>query len=66
VCLAQCTRNRRAGQRTKLAKRKKEQEPVDITKLPVEKKGGAIVYAEKDGQTLFCFGSRRFRVLDSF
>jgi len=25
-------------------------EPVDITKLPVEKKGGAIVYAIKDGQ----------------
>ncbi len=36
-----------------ISKKKKEQEPVDITKLPVEKKGGAIVYAEKDGQTLF-------------
>jgi transcription antitermination protein NusB len=36
-----------------ISKKKKEQEPVDITKLPVEKKGGAIVCAEKDGQTLF-------------
>jgi transcription antitermination protein NusB len=28
-------------------------EPLDITKLPVEKKGGALVYAQKDGQTFF-------------
>jgi N utilization substance protein B len=35
--------------------KKKHDEPVDITKLPVEKKGGAIVYAQKDGQTLFAF-----------
>jgi N utilization substance protein B len=33
--------------------KKKYDEPVDITKLPIEKKGGAIVYASKDGQTLF-------------
>ena len=36
-----------------ISKKKKEKEPVDITKLPVEKKGGAIVYAKKEGQTLF-------------
>lgn len=28
-------------------------EPVDISKLPVEKKGGALVYAKKDGKTYF-------------
>jgi N utilization substance protein B len=40
-----------------ISKKKKDPEPVDITKLPVEKKGGAIVYArqnnEQDGQILF-------------
>jgi N utilization substance protein B len=30
------------------SKKKKEQEPVDITKLPVEKKGGALVYAKHE------------------
>ena len=39
-----------------ISKKKKDQEPLDITKLPVEKKGGAIVYArqdnEQDGQIL--------------
>ena len=41
-------------------KKKTEDEPVDITKLPVEKLGGALVYAKKpaskkgeDGETLF-------------
>lgn len=34
-------------------KKKKHEEPVDVTKLPVEKKGGALVYAEKDNQVLF-------------
>jgi len=28
-------------------------EPVDISKLPVEKKGGALVYAERDGKFFF-------------
>lgn len=33
------------------SKKKKEEEPVDITKLPIEKFGGALVYAKKaDGQ----------------
>jgi N utilization substance protein B len=27
------------------------QEPIDTSKLPVEKKGGALVYAKKDGKT---------------
>jgi N utilization substance protein B len=30
-----------------ISKKKKNEEPVDITKLPVEKKGGALVYAKK-------------------
>lgn len=34
------------------SKKKKEKEPVDITKLPVEKKGGALVYARKDGNVM--------------
>ncbi len=28
-------------------------EPVDISKLPIEKKGGALVYTKKDGQIMF-------------
>jgi N utilization substance protein B len=36
-----------------ISKKKKEQEPVDITKLPVDKKGGALVYSRKDGKILF-------------
>ncbi|MBY0376807.1 transcription antitermination factor NusB [Patescibacteria group bacterium] len=31
------------------SRKKKHNEPVDITKLPVEKFGGALVYAKKDG-----------------
>ena len=31
----------------------KEKEPVDISKLPIENLGGALVYAKKDGQILF-------------
>jgi N utilization substance protein B len=38
-----------------ITKKKKQEEPFDITKLPIEKKGGAIVYATKEGQTLFAF-----------
>jgi N utilization substance protein B len=44
-----------------ISKKKKADEPLDLSKLPVEKKGGAIVYAKKpasaggDGQTLFAF-----------
>jgi N utilization substance protein B len=33
-----------------ISKKKKEQEPLDITKLPIEKKGGAIVYAKRDNE----------------
>ncbi|OGI63749.1 transcription antitermination factor NusB [Candidatus Nomurabacteria bacterium RIFCSPLOWO2_01_FULL_41_21] len=35
------------------SKKKKTEEPVDITKLPKEKLGGALVYAKKDGITYF-------------
>lgn len=35
------------------SKKKKVEEPVDITKLPVEKLGGALVYAKKGEQTYF-------------
>lgn len=35
------------------SKKKKTEEPVDISKLPVEKLGGALVYSEKEGNTLF-------------
>ncbi len=34
------------------SKNKKPKEPVDVTKLPVEKKGGALVYAQ-DGNNIF-------------
>ena len=38
-----------------VSKKKKGEssEPVDISKLPVEKKGGALVYAKKDSKVLF-------------
>jgi len=35
------------------SKRKKTEEPVDITKLPVEKLGGALVYAKRGNDVLF-------------
>ncbi|HWA32104.1 MAG TPA: transcription antitermination factor NusB [Candidatus Paceibacterota bacterium] len=35
------------------SKKKKQEEPVDISKLPVEKLGGALVYAAKGGETYF-------------
>jgi len=35
------------------SKKKKVEEPVDITKLPVEKLGGALVYARKGEQIFF-------------
>lgn len=35
------------------SKKKKADEPLDISKLPVDKKGGALVYAIKDGNILF-------------
>jgi len=38
-----------------VSKKKKDDEPLDITKLPVEKLGGALVYAKKDGDVLFAF-----------
>lgn len=37
------------------SKKKKIEEPVDITKLPKEELGGALVYARKDGQVYFAF-----------
>jgi len=37
------------------SKNKKSNGPVDITKLPVEKFGGALVYASKDGNFHFAF-----------
>lgn len=37
------------------SKVKKIEEPVDITKLPIETLGGALVYTERDGITLFAF-----------
>jgi N utilization substance protein B len=37
------------------SKKRKVEEPVDITKLPIEKKGGAIVYARKGNDVLFAF-----------
>jgi N utilization substance protein B len=33
-----------------ISKKKKEQEPLDITKLPVDKKGGALVYTREDNK----------------
>ena len=36
-----------------VSKKKKSEEPLDITKLPVDKKGGALVYSTKDGKILF-------------
>ncbi|MFA6177320.1 MAG: transcription antitermination factor NusB [Candidatus Paceibacterota bacterium] len=40
-----------------VSKKKKNEEILDITKLPIDKKGGAIVYAKKDnkknGETMF-------------
>lgn len=35
------------------SKKKKTEEPVDITKLPVEKLGGALVYAKRGNDVLF-------------
>ena len=36
-----------------ISKKKKYDEPLDITKLPVEKKGGALVYAKNNDEILF-------------
>lgn len=36
-----------------ISKKKKVEEPVDITKLPIEKLGGALVYAKKNNDVLF-------------
>jgi N utilization substance protein B len=36
-----------------ISKKKKVEEPVDITKLPIEKLGGALVYAKKGNEVLF-------------
>ena len=38
-----------------VSKTKKHEEPVDITKLPVETLGGALVYTQKEGNILFAF-----------
>ncbi len=37
------------------SKKKKADEPVDITKLPVEKKGGALVYAKHENNIYLAF-----------
>ena len=36
-----------------ISKQKKHEEPLDITKLPVESLGGALVYARKEGEIVF-------------
>ena len=36
-----------------VSKKKKIEEPVDITKLPIEKLGGALIYAKKGNDVLF-------------
>ncbi|HCC67426.1 TPA: transcription antitermination factor NusB [Candidatus Nomurabacteria bacterium] len=36
-----------------ISKKKKNEEPVDISKLPVETLGGALVYSKKEGNILF-------------
>jgi N utilization substance protein B len=36
-----------------VSKKKKNEEPLDITKLPVEKLGGALIYAKKGNDILF-------------
>ena len=36
-----------------ISKQKKHEEPLDITKLPVESLGGALVYAHNDGEVVF-------------
>jgi N utilization substance protein B len=36
-------------------KKFKDDEPIDITKLPIERKGGAIVYARKENNLYFAF-----------
>jgi N utilization substance protein B len=36
-----------------ISKKKKAEEPLDITKLPVEKLGGALIYAKKGNDILF-------------
>ena len=38
-----------------MSKKKKHEELLDITKLPVEKLGGALVYTKKGGNILFAF-----------
>jgi len=35
------------------SRKKKKDEPVDISKLPVDKKGGALIYTHKDGVAMF-------------
>lgn len=36
-----------------ISRKKNPHEPVDISTLPIDKKGGALVYAVKDGNILF-------------
>src|ERR1035437_2884395 len=36
-----------------ISKQKKHEEPLDITRLPVEKKGGALVYSRDDDKIMF-------------
>lgn len=41
-------------QKSKIGKNKKD-EPVDISKLPIERLGGAIVYSQNNGETMLAF-----------
>ncbi|HBR66047.1 MAG: N utilization substance protein B-like protein [Candidatus Nomurabacteria bacterium GW2011_GWE1_32_28] len=36
-----------------ISKKKENEEPLDVSKLPVEKLGGALIYAKKDGAFFF-------------
>ncbi len=45
--------HQKADNKKKSFDQKKEKEEVDITKLPVENLGGALVYTKKDGNILF-------------
>ena len=36
-----------------VSSKRKNDEPVDISKLPIDKKGGALVYAKHEGETVF-------------
>ncbi|MCX6752247.1 MAG: transcription antitermination factor NusB [Candidatus Nomurabacteria bacterium] len=45
--------HQKSSKKKNIAGQKEKNEVVDISKLPVEKKGGALVYAKKDGSIFF-------------